>query len=259
MDSTEPTVSVTATEAGGLDTDLADAPRRTWLAGMQIAYDRTVLTPRPWTIGQGHWAAELAEHLPPGPMLELCAGVGHIGLAAAMRTDRALVQVDASPRACHFAESNALAAGLHDRVEVRCAPIETALGPDEMFPLVLADPPYVPTAEVAQYPDDPVLAIDGGEDGFAVVHLVLDMVARALLPEGRALLQLRGEHQAELAGALLPEGLSSLATRHFGPGCSVVLLGRAAAPTAASPGAGSVAGSCAERGTSPVGVSATEA
>lgn len=250
MDLTDPTVSHTPTHAGGFDVDRSDAPRRTWLAGMQITYDRTVLTPRPWTIGQGHWAAELAEQVPPGPMLELCAGVGHIGLAAAVRTDRRLVQVDASPRACHFAESNALAAGLHDRVEVRCAPVEAALGPDEAFPLVLADPPYVPTAEVAQYPDDPVAAIDGGEDGFAVVHLVLDMVARALLPEGRALLQLRGEHQAELAGALLPEGLSWLGTRHYGPGCSVVLLGRAAsATTAPRP----------ERLTARVGVHAAEA
>ena len=49
---------------------------------LEIAYDDRVLTPRPWTALQSEWAAELLESAPAGPVLELCAGAGQIGLLA---------------------------------------------------------------------------------------------------------------------------------------------------------------------------------
>src|SRR5690606_34915582 len=64
------------------------------IGGLTIAYDDRVLEPRPWTVLQSRWAAELARDVPPGPILELFAGVGHIGLVAATACGRELVQVD---------------------------------------------------------------------------------------------------------------------------------------------------------------------
>ena len=51
--------------------------------GLAIAYDARVLSPRTWTLHQSLWALELLEQLPDGPILELCAGAGQIGLAVA--------------------------------------------------------------------------------------------------------------------------------------------------------------------------------
>src|SRR4051794_32540122 len=52
---------------------------------IMVDYDARVLTPRDWTLGQSEWAAELARGFDvAGRMLELCAGAGHIGLAAAV-------------------------------------------------------------------------------------------------------------------------------------------------------------------------------
>jgi hypothetical protein len=59
-----------------------------------VDFDRRVLRPRPWTLRQCIWAAELSDGLGGGPILELCAGAGHIGLVGAMMTDRDLVQVE---------------------------------------------------------------------------------------------------------------------------------------------------------------------
>ncbi|MGA8992804.1 MAG: methyltransferase, partial [Nocardioidaceae bacterium] len=63
--------------------------------GLAIAFDDRVLRPRPWTLAQSAWAAELAATVPAGPALELCSGAGHIGLAFAATSGRRLVMVDA--------------------------------------------------------------------------------------------------------------------------------------------------------------------
>ena len=74
---------------------------------LEIAYDSRVLTPRPWTQAQSAWAGERLAALPPGDVLELCSGAGHIGLLAVSGTSRHLVQVDASAAACELARANA--------------------------------------------------------------------------------------------------------------------------------------------------------
>src|SRR3954462_15106293 len=87
--------------------------QRTAFGPLTVTFDASVLRPRPWTAAQGEWAAELATTgtAPDGPLLELCSGAGQIGLVAAIRSGRPLVQVDASQPACRFARANADAAG----------------------------------------------------------------------------------------------------------------------------------------------------
>ena len=175
------------------------------IGGLSFAYDEHVLEPRPWTAAQSAWAAEVLDDLPLGPVLELCSGAGHIGLLAVRSNDRRLVQVDASEAACDFARVNAERAGLTDRVVVRCGPMDEAVLPEERFPLVLADPPWVPTAEVAEFPDDPVTAIDGGEQGMDVALACVDLAGRALTPAGVCLLQLGTAEQADEVAAYVEQ------------------------------------------------------
>ncbi|GGU37753.1 methyltransferase [Nocardioides albus] len=164
---------------------------------LDIDFDDRVLTPRTWTVRQSEWAAELAAGLPDGPMLELCSGAGQIGLLAAAMTGRRLVCVDANPVACAFARANADRAGLSRLVQVREGSIEQALDPDERYSLVIADPPWVPTAQVGRYPEDPRMAIDGGADGMLVAETCLAATARHLSPGGSAVLQLGTAEQAD--------------------------------------------------------------
>ena len=44
--------------------------------GLAITWDSRVLAPRAWTMEQSRWAAELAQDVPVGPILELCCGAG---------------------------------------------------------------------------------------------------------------------------------------------------------------------------------------
>jgi release factor glutamine methyltransferase len=199
------------------------------LGGLEFRYDDRVLRPRAWTVAQSAWAAELLASAAPGPVLELCTGAGHIGLLAILDTDRRLVAVDANPVACDYARRNAEAAGLADRVEVRNARLEDALAPDELFPVVIADPPWVPSARTTDHPEDPLFAIDGGGDGLAVARGCLDVASGHLLPGGAMLLQLGNPEQvAALMDTMATEhpALTVEEVRRPAPNGVVVLVRR---------------------------------
>lgn len=174
--------------------------------GLDIAWDPRVLQPREWTVEQSLWAARLLPDLPPGPVLELCSGAGQIGLRAVLDSDRTLVCVDANPVAATYTLENARRAGLLDRVEVRSGWIQEVLEPGEQFPMIIADPPWVPREETTQFPDDPSLAIDGGGDGMDVIRICVRAIAQHLAPGGTALLQLGTGAQAEQVRSLLEDG-----------------------------------------------------
>jgi methylase of polypeptide subunit release factors len=171
---------------------------------LRIAFDDRVLRPRAWTAEQSRWAAELIRTAPPGPVLELCSGAGQIGLLAVLGSDRTLVCVDADPVACAYAADNAEQAGISEFVEVRQALMDEALRPDERFPVIVADPPWVRRQEIGRFPEDPLLAIDGGPDGLDVARLCLRVIAGHLLPGGSALLQVGTVDQAEVLRGELP-------------------------------------------------------
>lgn len=174
-----------------------------------VTYDDRVLSPRPWTLAQSRWAAELASSRPAGPILELCAGAGHIGLAAAVMADRDLVQVEVDPVAAGFARANAASAGRAGRVQVRQARLQEAVRPDERFGVILADPPYLPSVDVARWPDDPPTAIDGGADGLDLIRACLAVADEHLADGGVLLLQVAGPAQAaHVARLVTPQGLS---------------------------------------------------
>ncbi len=177
--------------------------------GLTVLYDAEVLRPRPWTIAQSTWSAEILRSAPDGPVLELCAGVGHIGLAAVADGRRALVLADLNPAACALAQRNADAALMGQRVDVREGRMETVLDADERFPLIIADPPWVPSAGIAEFPEDPSIAIDGGIDGLDLARTCCSLIDNHLADGGSAVVQLGSIHQLETIAEYLENELES--------------------------------------------------
>lgn len=190
--------------------------RHTVFGGMDVTFDDRVIEPRPWTMLQSEWAIEVADSLPAGPVVEVCCGAGHIGQVVAAKTGRRLVQFDASPVACRHARLNARNNGLLHLVDVHCARVD---GPGDLEragpvrpPLILADPPYLPTDDCDRYPQDPPLAIDGGIDGLGPTRAIVTAIAHHLADDGVALLQLRGPAQVQrlVDDGLVDDGLVGL-------------------------------------------------
>ncbi len=201
--------------------------------GLRVAVADGVLAPRSWTLLQSEWAAELSPTCGPGPIVELFAGAGHIGLEAARRCGRSAVLVDADVDACVLARATAHHNHLGERVEVRCAPVAEAFEPGDDPALLLADPPYVPTHEVGRFGDDPPAAIDGGRDGLRLVRAAIVACHPRLAVDVPLLVQVRGLAQAAEVSRWFERhpdlGLEVAEVRAAGTDRAVALVRRAAA------------------------------
>lgn len=177
--------------------------RRVDFGPIVVEYDDRVLEPRPWTVEQATWAADLATSVSSGEILELYCGAGHIGLAAARLSGRTLVQVDDNAHACAWAAHNAVQLSIES--DVRCAAAARALRAHEQFPIVIADPPYLRSDQVDHFPEDPIHAVDGGIDGLVEIEVALQLMSTHTTRDGAALLQVRGPRQARAISVLLAD------------------------------------------------------
>ena len=138
-------------------------------------------------------------------VLDLGTGTGCLLFAALMEFPHAWgVGVDCIPGAALLASHNAAALGLSLRAGLVCAHWAAPLA--GRFDLVLCNPPYVQTGELAGLmPEvvghEPASALDGGGDGLAAYRAVFRALPDLLAPQGMTILEL-GAGQAEAVSAL---------------------------------------------------------
>lgn len=135
-----------------------------------------VLIPRPETETLVDEVMPFLRTLEAPLVLDVCTGSGCIGLSIAQEHPGSrVVAGDISPVAVTVAKENADRLGLSERIDV----VESDLfgGVDEglrgSVDVVVSNPPYVPSAELATLPAEvggfePMLALDGGPDGLDV-------------------------------------------------------------------------------------------
>ena len=125
-------------------------------------------------------------------VLEIGTGTGCISLSiAGERPGTAIVATDISEDAVALAKRNREALGCDDVVEIVQTDIAAGVeGADSAaFDVLVSNPPYIPSALVDILPREvggfePRLALDGGADGLAVFHRIVDAAKGALRPGG---------------------------------------------------------------------------
>lgn len=131
-------------------------------------------------------------------VVDLCTGSGCVACSVAREHPRARVwAVDVSQDAVRVATANAQRLGVGDRVTVLLGDLTGPLPPGlkGQVDLILANPPYVPTADMAALPPEvldfePALALDGGEDGLAVAERIISEAVQWLRPGGLLAMEL---------------------------------------------------------------------
>lgn len=155
--------------------------------------------------------------LPEIKVADVCTGSGCIACAIASEYPAAKVMaVDISPDAIALAHENVARLGLSDCIEVVEGDLLSVI-PDESnssFDLVISNPPYVPSkvcedlsAEVLDY--DPLLALDGGEDGLDLVRRMLPDCQRVLKPGGVVAMELFEGHMDSVIDLFVANGFES--------------------------------------------------
>jgi release factor glutamine methyltransferase len=138
------------------------------------------------------------------------------------------IGVDRSEAAVEVARANAKRHGVADRAEFLVGDWGAALGC--RCDLILANPPYLTTAELAgaqaKLGAEPRRALDGGADGLAAYRAIARALPRLLKPGGLALIELGAGQAASVTQLCTAQGASHIALRHDLAGIERVLEAR---------------------------------
>ena len=158
-----------------------------WKIMLKVTPD--VLTPRPDT-------ESLLDNILPKiplhqPVAVLDLGVGSGAILLAILAERPAARglgVDLSAEAIAVARENAANLGLASRLALLRGDWTSGLAP-ESFDVVVANPPYIPTAEILDLEPEvrdhePRLALDGGADGLDAYRSLASQILRVLRPGG---------------------------------------------------------------------------
>lgn len=150
-------------------------------------------------------------------MLDLGTGTGCLLIATLREFPRATgLGIDLSPDAVATATGNAARNGVAERAAF--AQGNWTGGVDERFDLILSNPPYIGSDEIAGLDrnvreHDPLLALDGGPDGLDAYRALAAALPSHLKPGGLAILEI-GAGQEEAVVALMEQvGLRHLDSR----------------------------------------------
>ena len=153
-----------------------------------------VFIPRPETEVLVDAVLEYLDRIGAGELavLDLCTGSGAIAVSIAY--ERPGVHVHATeivPATAEVARENARRAGVEDRVTVLDGDLfgPVLAGLRGTFDVVVSNPPYIPTADLADLPAEvggfePRVALDGGADGLDVVRRIAEDAQGWLKPGG---------------------------------------------------------------------------
>ncbi|MEV6979630.1 putative protein N(5)-glutamine methyltransferase [Kitasatospora sp. NPDC093806] len=181
-------------------------------AGLRIAVDPGVFVPRRRSEHLVRTAAALAGE--GALVVDLCCGSGALGagLAAAAAHPVRLYAADLDPAAVRCARRNLAATG----AEVFQGDLFDALPADlrGRVDVLLANVPYVPTADIAFLPAEARLhearpALDGGADGLDVLRRVAAEAPHWLAPGGALLFETSDQQAATALAVVTAAGLTA--------------------------------------------------
>ena len=196
-----------------------------YLGGYRFLSDERALIPRspiahlileelsPW------WSADFS----PGTIVEVCCGGGNLGIVAAQVFQQSRVWLaDLDESALSLARDNVALHKLADRVGCYRGDLLTAIAPGSVD-LIIANPPYVSAAEMAdlppEYRHEPAMALVSEAEGTQLARQLLQQAATALRPDGLMVLEV-GETMWEMEARYpkvpflwldLPQGGSGIA------------------------------------------------
>lgn len=187
-----------------------------------------VLIPRPDTERLVECALQ---NLPQGGRFaDLCTGSGCIAISiCGERSDLSGIMVDLSPAALEIAKENARSVGVSERLTPVCADLLTDHLPDERFDLIVSNPPYIPTADIAAYPSlayEPQIALDGGIDGMRFYRALIERFADNLKPEGAFVFEIGFDQRDAILALAAESGFDCTVTKDYGGNDRVAYLKR---------------------------------
>jgi release factor glutamine methyltransferase len=175
-----------------------------WGLSLRIAAMTLVPRPETETVVEAALAAIDSVGLRSRPMRIADLGTGSGALLIALLTELPNARgigTDVSSEALAVARANAIHLGLRSRAQFAVCDFGAALAGG--FDLVVCNPPYIASGDIAALPPevrcDPRNALDGGGDGLACYRAIAEQAPRLLLPAGHLVVELGIGQEAAVA------------------------------------------------------------
>ena len=200
--------------------------------GLELGLSKDTLEPRPDTevlvdVVLPH-LARISSSKGEARIIDLGTGTGAIALALISQVANCrAVGVDLSVDALETADANAKNLGLSSRFEtVRSHWFESV---DGRFDLILSNPPYIRSGVVGMLdPEvrlfDPILALDGGEDGLSAYRMIASQAVKHLEPGGLIGLEIGFDQKQDVIKIFQSSGFKLLESRQDFGGNDRVLV-----------------------------------
>ena len=154
-----------------------------------------------------------------GSVADLCTGSGCIGISMLVyREDiSSMLLCDISREALNIAKKNALANTVSKKCTFLLGDITRDL-PNTKFDMIVSNPPYIPSGDIKNLSDEvkkePILALDGGEDGLDIIRFLIGEGLSYLNENGKMLIEF-GYDQGEIMDTLLAEKQKNGKIKHY--------------------------------------------
>lgn len=157
--------------------------------GLTFAVNENVLIPRPETEILTEIIGKYLRGLNREVIFaDLCTGSGAIPISILKFVKNArAIAVDISEKALEVAKFNAIKFHVEDRLEFHCGDLFSPLK-GKIFDAIVSNPPYIPTRDLKtlqkEVQSEPLIALDGGEDGLAFYRRIISAAPQFLSENG---------------------------------------------------------------------------
>lgn len=175
---------------------------------LPIKVSKYVLSPRPETEILVEKCLEILQRFSKPNVLDLCTGSGAIALAIKFKNNNANVFAsDVSEKALEVAKQNAKENSL--KINLKKSDMFFGLNKRKKYDMIICNPPYIKSKDIPHLDKevkyyDPIIALDGGEDGLKFYKIIAKQAPDYLKKNGILALEI-GEGQGKSVKKLLSQ------------------------------------------------------
>ena len=207
--------------------------------GYDFYVDERVLVPRQDTEVLAEEALHQLRNIRNPRILDMCTGSGCLLLSLLMEIpDATGIGVDISEAALAVAERNRK----NLELEKRAVLVQSDTFSGDYFQknsgnisleydMLISNPPYIPTEDIGKLMEevrfhDPVLALDGREDGLYFYRRITEQAGKYLKPGGWLMYEIGCEQGADVSAIMQGEGFTEVAVKKDLAGLDRVVIGK---------------------------------
>ena len=202
---------------------------KAYFYGYEFEVNEDVLIPRPDTevlVGEVIKVTRNGDNI-----LDMCTGSGCIGITLAKKfPESRVLGVDVSEKALKVAQKNKYNLEA-DNIDFMLSDLFGELGNDITFNTIVSNPPYIPTKVIETLQDevrlhDPLLALDGTEDGLMFYRKITEKAREYLKTDGYLCYEIGAEQAADVSEIMKQAGLRDITVVKDLAGLDRVVMGR---------------------------------